>query len=135
MGNDKKSKMWYSTIHRYFGGLFMVTKKKTSTRRKSSYKKTNRKPSVQEVRQVEAYRMEIIMWIIIACSLLLFICNFGIGGIVGDIVSGLLFGTFGTVAYVFPLILCSFYFLNMFCIFKLLFISNFNCFVCPGNPS
>ena len=88
----------------------MTTKRKTSSGRTSSgrgstNKKSTKKPTVQEVRQVEEFRMEIIMWIIIACSLLLFISNFGVGGVVGSAVSGFLFGVFGSIAYVFPIIL------------------------------
>jgi S-DNA-T family DNA segregation ATPase FtsK/SpoIIIE len=45
------------------------------------------------------------MWIIIACSLLLFISNFGVGGVVGSAVSGFLFGVFGSIAYILPIIL------------------------------
>ena len=88
----------------------MATKKKSSSTkgtsgRSSSNKKTTRKPTVQEVRQVEEFRVEVIMWIVIACSLLLFISNFGVGGIVGNAVSGFLFGVFGTISYVLPIIL------------------------------
>ena len=86
----------------------MTAKKKSSStretsRKSSTNKSSTRKPTVQEVRQVEEFRMEIIMWIIIACSLLLFISNFGVGGVVGGAVSTFLFGVFGSIAYVFPL--------------------------------
>lgn len=88
----------------------MTAKKKSSStretsRKSSTNKSSTRKPTVQEVRQVEEFRMEIIMWIIIACSLLLFISNFGVGGVVGGAVSTFLFGVFGSIAYVFPIIL------------------------------
>lgn len=88
----------------------MATKKKSSStrgtsRKSSTNKSSTRKPTVQEVRQVEEFRMEVIMWIIIACSLLLFISNFGVGGVVGGAVSTFLFGVFGSIAYVFPVIL------------------------------
>ena len=84
----------------YIGGCFMATKKRTSkTKRKVN------KPSAAEVQKVEEFRLEIALWIIIACSLLLFVSNFGIGGAVGNYVSSFLFGVFGLVAYVFPILI------------------------------
>lgn len=78
----------------------MATKRRTSkTKRKRS------KPTAAEVRKVEEFRLEIILWVIIACSLLLFVSNFGIGGEVGNLISGFLFGVFGIVAYIFPILL------------------------------
>lgn len=52
-----------------------------------------------------AFREEIILWIVVAVSLILFISNFGVGGKVGNAISGILFGIFGIIAYVFPVIL------------------------------
>lgn len=78
----------------------MATKKSTSSRKKKS-----NKPKIEDVRKVEEFRVEIILWGIIALSALLFISNFGIGGVVGNAVSRFLFGIFGVVAYVFPIIL------------------------------
>jgi len=69
----------------------MPTKKKTSSKRKS----TTKRPTAQEVQRIEAFRKEIVLWIVIACSLLLFISNFGVGGVVGNAVSGFMFGIFG----------------------------------------
>ena len=40
-----------------------------------------------------------------AASILLLISNFGIGGFVGDAVSSVLFGLFGTIAYIIPILL------------------------------
>lgn len=78
----------------------MATKKKTSSKKRKS-----NKPTVAEVRKVEEFRQEIVLWIIIACSLLLFISNFGVGGVVGNAISSFLFGIFGVIAYIFPIIL------------------------------
>ena len=41
----------------------------------------------------------------IAFSIILFITNFGVGGVVGKAVSSFFFGLFGLVAYIFPLLL------------------------------
>ena len=78
----------------------MATKKKAS-----SAKKKRNKPNVEEVRKVEEFRVEIILWVIIACALLLFVSNLGVGGVVGNAVSSFLFGVFGVIAYVFPILL------------------------------
>ena len=77
----------------------MATKRKTSSKRKSN------KPKKEDIRKAEEFRMEIILWSIIAVSLLLFISNFGVGGVIGNAVSSFLFGVFGLIAYIFPIIL------------------------------
>lgn len=68
---------------------------KTTTRRKSSNKKS------QEL----TFESEILLWILLAVSILLFVSNFGIGGKIGNGASALLFGLFGLMAYVFPILL------------------------------
>ena len=78
----------------------MATKKRTSTT-----KRKRSKPTAAEVRKVEEFRLEIILWVVIACSLLLFVSNFGIGGEIGSLVSCFLFGVFGIVAYIFPILI------------------------------
>ena len=78
----------------------MATKRRTS----SSKRKSN-KPKAEDIRKAEEFQLEIILWIIIATALLLFISNFGFGGVVGNAVSSFIFGLFGLVAYVFPIIL------------------------------
>lgn len=99
----------------------MATKKKTS----SSKRKTN-KQKAEEFRQAEEFRTELILWGIIAVSALLFVSNFGIGGAVGNAVSSFLFGVFGVIAYIFPIILIvgSFFAVsnkgNMFAVLKLI---------------
>ena len=60
---------------------------------------------MQEMERAEAFRLEIILWIIIAISLLLFISNFLVGVKVGDFVIRLSFVIFGLSAYIFPIAL------------------------------
>lgn len=43
--------------------------------------------------------------IMLALSIIFFIANFGVGGVVGKVISSFFFGLFGLVAYVFPLLL------------------------------
>ena len=80
----------------------MATKKNSSKRRSKTSSAT--KKTIQEKQQ--AFRDEIFLWIIVAVSLLLFISNFGIGGVVGNAISSFFFGVFGLLAYVFPILLC-----------------------------
>ena len=109
----------------------MATKRRTS----SSKRKSN-KPKAEDIRKAEAFRVEIILWAIIAVSALLFISNFGVGGVVGNAVSSFLFGVFGVIAYVFPIILIvgSFFAVsnrgNMFAILKLVAGVLFAVFLC-----
>ena len=109
----------------------MATKKRTSSKKR----KTN-KPRVEDIRKAEEFRQEVILWAIIAVSALLFISNLGIGGVVGDAVSTFLFGIFGVVAYVFPIILIvgSFFMVsnngNMFAVMKVVAGALFASFLC-----
>ena len=52
-----------------------------------------------------AIRNEIILIAFLALSVILFLCNFGIVGKIGDAVSAFMFGVFGLMAYVMPVIL------------------------------
>lgn len=103
----------------------MATKRRTSSSKKSTKRKSN-KPKEEDIRKAEAFREEIILWGIIAIAALLFISNFGVGGVIGNAVSTFLFGVFGFVAYVFPILLIigSFFAVsnkgNMFAIVKII---------------
>ena len=108
----------------------MATKKKTSSKRKYN------KPKAEDIRKAEEFRLEIILWSVIAVSLLLFISNFGVGGVIGNAVSSFLFGVFGLIAYVFPIILivATFFAIsnrgNMFAVVKLVAAILFAVFLC-----
>ncbi len=80
----------------------MATKRRTSS---TSKRRKSNKPKAEEIRKAEEFRTELILWGIIAVGALLFISNFGIGGVVGNAVSSFLFGIFGVIAYIFPIIL------------------------------
>ena len=79
-------------------------KRKSSSGRSSSGRKTNSRRKKNEV-QHENFTEEVILWIVLAVSILLFISNFGIGGFIGGAISSFFFGIFGLIAYVFPVIL------------------------------
>lgn len=71
--------------------------RKANTRRKGNSKK--------QQEQEEAFTREVVLWIVVAVSLLLFISNFGVGGTIGNAVSRFFFGIFGLIAYIFPIVL------------------------------
>ena len=52
-----------------------------------------------------AIRNEILLILLAAVAIILFLCNFGVVGKVGDAVSGVMFGLFGLLAYVAPLLI------------------------------
>jgi len=71
----------------------------------SKKKETDKKERMAEMEKAQAFRVEVILWIIVAVALLLFISNLGFGGTVGRTFSSFLFGVFGLVAYVLPILL------------------------------
>ena len=84
----------------------MAAGNRNSTKKKSNTKKKmTKKERMARMERAQAFRLEIILWIIVAASLLLFISNLGFGGKVGHTVSSFLFGIFGLVAYIFPILL------------------------------
>ncbi|MEE1314864.1 MAG: DNA translocase FtsK 4TM domain-containing protein [Faecalimonas sp.] len=83
----------------------MASKKKgrkPSASSKSKAQTTSRKKSGEAKGFLKD---EIMILGTLAVSVLLIISNFGLGGFVGDAVSGVLFGIFGMIAYVFPILL------------------------------
>ncbi|MCI8326384.1 MAG: DNA translocase FtsK [Lachnospiraceae bacterium] len=63
-------------------------------------KKKNKKKAEETA---ASQREEIILWAVLAFSIILLLSNFGIGGFVGNALSSLFFGIFGLVAYIFPI--------------------------------
>ena len=49
-----------------------------------------------------SFGSEVTLLVILAVCIIMFISNFGIGGFVGEKVSGFCFGLFGMMAYLFP---------------------------------
>ncbi|MCI6791005.1 MAG: DNA translocase FtsK [Lachnobacterium sp.] len=64
-----------------------------------------KKERMEQMAKEEAFRTEVILWVIVAIALLLFVSNLGFGGIVGQAVRGVLFGVFGLIAYVLPILI------------------------------
>lgn len=75
-------------------------RKSGTTKKKTAYRKTNRRTKndyilIQEIKAV----------VVFAISILLFLCNFGLIGKVGNFLSGFMFGLFGLLAYIAPLMI------------------------------
>jgi len=51
-----------------------------------------------------AIRNEILLIALLAVCILLFVCNFGVAGVAGNTISGIMFGIFGITAYVVPVV-------------------------------
>lgn len=75
-----------------------ATKKGSSSRQKTNNKKKG--STVQQT--ISPYRDEIVLIVTLVVSILLALSTFQLGGLVGKLVSGLLFGLFGFMGYLFP---------------------------------
>ena len=76
--------------------------KKSSSRSKSASKKA--RPQEEEILDY-SLRSELVVIGMVALTIFLFLCNFGICGAFGDAVSSVLFGLFGITAYIAPLVI------------------------------
>ncbi len=80
----------------------MASRKNTKRR---SPKRTNTKGKTKNTtRKENPLKNEIIVWVSLAVCILLMISNFGIGGFIGDALSSVLFGLFGIIAYIIPIL-------------------------------
>ena len=68
-------------------------------------KTTTKKPTKKQLQESAAIRDEICILCVLAVCILLLISNFGIGGLIGDAVSSILFGLFGWIAYLIPMLI------------------------------
>ncbi|MCR5281810.1 MAG: DNA translocase FtsK [Lachnospiraceae bacterium] len=82
-------------------------RKSSSASRRGSSARGKRKGSAASKRRQEridvAVRDEVLLWIGLAVTILLFLCNFHLIGKAGDAISSVMFGLFGMLAYIFPL--------------------------------
>lgn len=91
----------------------MAQNKKSNTRKSSGTRKTNTsdrsRSRNQSQRQSEpmdvAIKSEVILIALFALCVFLFLCNFGIVGVMGNAISGVMFGIFGLTAYLIPVFL------------------------------
>lgn len=81
-------------------------KRSTSGRKAQTGRKTTSgRRGKSAAKQQEDFTSEVILWLVVAISILLFISNFGIGGTIGNAVSRFFFGVLGLISYIFPIIL------------------------------
>lgn len=73
-------------------------KKRASGRKAQTRKKAQGAKGRATIKQQENFTSEVVLWIVVAVSILLFISNFGIGGTIGNAVSRFFFGIFGLIA-------------------------------------
>ncbi len=79
---------------------------KNTTTRKSSAGRASSNRRKRNTKKEESFlKSEIITLVTLAISVVLLLSCFGVGGYVGKYVADALFGVFGTLAYVFPLVL------------------------------
>ena len=78
--------------------------KKTNTR-SSSRSRNTRTYKRQEEELDYSLKSELIVILVIALTIFLFLCNFGICGEFGNALSSILFGLFGVTAYIAPLVI------------------------------
>ena len=85
-------------------------RKTTNTNRSSSNRRTQtNRNSAHSRKQAEpmdsAIRNEILLIGLLALAVILFLCNFGVVGKIGNLVSDIMFGIFGLLAYIAPIII------------------------------
>lgn len=84
----------------------MAASKKTTTRRQTGGSKSkNSRNNKSSKSQSSSFREEILLLIILAAAIILLISDFGLGGFLGDGISTFMFGAFGWLSYVFPILL------------------------------
>ena len=72
---------------------------------KSTKKKKSTRGTIKKNQENTVLRSEILILGMLAVCIFLLISNFGLGGLIGDILSALMFGIFGWMAYLIPVLL------------------------------
>lgn len=89
----------------------MAQSKKSNTRKSNGTRKTNTSGQSRNRNQRQsepmdvAIKSEVILIALFALCVFLFLCNFGIAGVMGNAISGVMFGIFGLTAYLIPVFL------------------------------
>lgn len=83
-----------------------ANKKNTNRGRKSTGNTRTKSQTGRQNQPMDpGIRNEILLIVLAALALILFLCNFGVVGKFGDVVSDVMFGLFGLLAFVAPLII------------------------------
>ncbi len=81
-------------------------KRKTTNRKNTGRAKSSRAKAPRRAVSYESpMSNEAVLLICLAAAILLFLCNFGVIGTVGNVISSVMFGLFGMMAYVTPVLL------------------------------
>ena len=89
----------------------MAQSRKSNTRKSNGTRKTNTSGQSRDRNQRQsepmdvAIKSEVILIAMFALCVFLFLCNFGIAGVMGNAISGVMFGIFGLTAYLIPVFL------------------------------
>ncbi len=104
MANTKKSSKKKSTTKKTKSAASKsaAAKKAAETRRKNAEKK--RREEENKLRRQKVLS-EVGVWVSIVIGIFLFLSNFGICGVVGDFFKDIMLGLFGTMGYLFPVVL------------------------------
>lgn len=82
------------------------SKKKTAAVKKNDTKNTKKNSSGKTAAEQEnGIWDEVGLVVLLIASVFLFVSNFGVGGAVGNVLSGVLFGCLGLFAYIFPVVM------------------------------
>ena len=85
--------------------------KNRKNQRKTENSRKNGKTAAKNTRsktvtaENDSVWQEVLLWVMLAVSIVMFVSNFGIGGKVGNLLSSFLFGVCGLLAYIFPILL------------------------------
>lgn len=83
----------------------MAQTRKSSTSKGKKRTTNSRNNNVRKSEPMDvAIRNEIILIALFALAVFLFLCNFGIAGVMGNTISNVMFGIFGLTAYIVPLV-------------------------------
>lgn len=83
----------------------MAQTRKNSTNKGKKRTTNSRNNNVRKSEPMDvAIRNEIILIALFALAVFLFLCNFGIAGVMGNTISNVMFGIFGLTAYIVPLV-------------------------------
>ena len=78
--------------------------KNTTKRNSRSTPKNTTRNTQQQIQMDEGLHKEVVIFISLAVCILMGLSNVGLGGLAGETVSSLMFGTFGRISYIIPVI-------------------------------
>ena len=74
-------------------------------RRKTTSKRVSKRAYAKQAKADAVLFDEIGLIVLFVCMVILFLCNFGLIGVVGNAISSVMFGIFGLTAYIVPILI------------------------------